>query len=66
VPWNGYGLSFWRCKCGAARRVTGFTVNGFEEIERVHADPCKRCGSTDEPAGWPADPWLYVAEADAA
>jgi hypothetical protein len=59
-PWNGYGLSFWYCKCGAARKVTHFTIRGDERIEKVHATPCKRCGTESEPVGWPHDPWLYV------
>lgn len=57
MPWNGYGLSFWRCKCGAARKVTVIWVNS-EHITRVDATPCKRCGDTGEPATWPDDPWL--------
>lgn len=58
--WNGYGLSFWRCRCGAARRVIGFRIRGGELIEKVYAAPCKRCGTEDEPASWPDDPWLSV------
>jgi hypothetical protein len=62
MAWNGYGLSFWRCRCGAARKLRGFTLNGVEEIVAVHCDPCKRCGTTDAPTGWPSDPYAYVAE----
>lgn len=59
--WNGYGLSFWRCKCGAARSVVSVTVKG-DRIHRVNAKPCKRCGDKGEPVGWPADPWLGLEE----
>ena len=66
MTWNGYGLSFWRCRCGAARRVTGCTVRPAEGwMERVHADPCKRCGDEGEPVGWPSDPWAYFEECPA-
>jgi hypothetical protein len=61
--WNGYGLSFWRCKCGAARRVTGLFIRGGERIESVKADSCKRCGTDEQPAGWPSDPWFGFEEA---
>jgi hypothetical protein len=56
MNWNGYGLSFWRCACGAARSVTGLVVRG-ERIVEVRSKPCKRCGSKAEPVGWPYDPW---------
>jgi hypothetical protein len=55
--WNGYGLSFWSCKCGARRKVTSIRAND-ERIVGVNATPCKRCGDTGEPVGWPSDPWL--------
>lgn len=58
--WNGHGLSFWYCRCGAARKVTHYTIRGGERIERVHATPCKRCGTTDDPVRCDTDPWLYI------
>ena len=61
VKWNGYGLSFWSCKCGARRRVTGLRIRG-ERIETVVATPCKRCGTTEPPVGWPPDPWIGFEE----
>lgn len=54
--WNGYGLSWWRCRCGAARRVHGFDVHGDERMGKVYADDCKRCGSWREPVCI-GDPW---------
>jgi hypothetical protein len=65
--WNGYGLSEWKCKCGAARKVTGCRIRGGERIEKVYATPCKRCGDEGEPATWAFDPWLYfTTDEDAA
>jgi len=59
MSWKGYGLSFWRCKCGAARRVTQLHVTN-DHISSVDADPCKRCGTVMPPETWPDDPWLGV------
>lgn len=61
MTWNGYGLSFWSCKCGARRRVTGLTIRD-EHIAEVHATECKRCGDDGEPVGWPSDPWIGFEE----
>lgn len=60
MTWNGYGLSWWRCRCGAARRVTGLLIRGGERIESVRADPCKRCGDDGEPICI-GDPWGEAA-----
>ena len=48
MTWNGYGLSFWRWRCGAARRVTGLMVRA-ECIAEIRATSCKRCGTDEEP-----------------
>ena len=61
MTWNGYGLSFWRCRCGAARRVTGLMVRA-ECIAEIRATSCKRCGTDEEPVGMPSDPWLGFEE----
>lgn len=59
--WNGYGLSFFRCRCGAARRADRFLVDA-DHLRLVYGPPCKRCGDTGPIPHWPADPWLYIAE----
>jgi hypothetical protein len=62
MTWNGYGLSFWRCKCGARSEGLQDMGENSEHITRVEATAsCKRCGDTGEPATWPDDPWLGLA-----
>jgi hypothetical protein len=60
MTWNGYGLSMWRCKCGAMRAVTHYTIVGGEAISEAHAKPCKRCGTEDNPTICEGDPWVSM------
>jgi hypothetical protein len=57
--WNGYGLSFFRCRCGSARRAEEFVVKD-DCLQEVNGPPCKRCGDKGPIPHWPVDPWLYI------
>lgn len=62
MSWNGYGLSWWRCQCGAARRQPArVLVRGDGQVRYEDYQPCKRCGSVAEPVCI-GDPWLCFEE----